>query len=128
MRCPRVRACFRRLALRVPSLRVDLAVGDPAQFPAARDFAYTTDDARPIRVVINPALERESAERISGVLRHELAHALLMARGDSDHSERAADRLAEVAFGKRIRYDARLLVQTTDPYARWGRRPKTLPP
>lgn len=123
---PRVRDCFRRLAARVPGLHVDLAAGRPEQFPAARDFAYTTDETRPIRVVFAPKLEAQRLGRIEGVLRHELAHALLLSRGDTDHLERATDALAERLFGEPIWYDADMHVQTIEPGG-YRRRPASLP-
>lgn len=123
---PRVRACFRRLARRVPALgRVDLAAGRPGQFPAARDFAYTTNETSPIRVVFAPRLEAQQHGRIEGVMRHELAHALLLSRGDASHSEREADALAERLFGRPIWYDDDR-VQTIEP-GRHRYRPASLP-
>jgi hypothetical protein len=55
-----------------------------------------------------------------------MAHALLLSRGDADHSEHAADVLAARLFGLPIRYDA-MLVQTIDPIAKYPRRPPFLP-
>jgi hypothetical protein len=50
--------------------------------------------------------------RVEGILMHEMAHAILMQMGDYDHSERAADEMAEEVFGQRINYDKED-VQTT---------------
>ena len=118
---PRVTEVFLSLARRLPFL-VELAAGEPTQFPAARDFAYTTDAVRPIRIVFAPKLEMQTRARISGVLLHEFGHASLMRVGDAHHDEHAADREALRLFGRRVRYDA-ATVQTIDPRARYALRP-----
>jgi len=115
-RVSRVAEQFRRLAeiatRAAPQLRIDLAVGDLSEFPAYRDFAYCTDNTDPIRIVVSPRLENQRAERIDGILRHELGHAVYMLGGDRTHSEREADKMAERLFGGIIRYDE-FDVQTT---------------
>ena len=122
---PRVRAVFHRAVGRLGDVRVDLAVGNPADFPAARDFAYTTDATRPLRIVFAPKLEAQPLPRIEGVILHELGHAYRMLRGDNTHRERTADKVAERLFGVEIRYD-NARVQTT-ARGRYRHRPTSLP-
>lgn len=122
---PRVRAVFLRAVQRLGGARIDLAAGHPSQFPADRDFAYTTDATRPLRIVFAPKLEEQPLSRIEGVILHELGHAYRMLRGDNTHAERTADRVAERLFGVDIRYDA-ARVQTTGR-GRYRRRPASLP-
>lgn len=88
---------------------VRLQLGDPADFPKARNMAFAEDGtrkARPfVRVTIAPKLLHQPEAVIRGVLSHELGHALAFVAGDPQHSERVADELAETAFGRQIRYN-----------------------
>jgi hypothetical protein len=120
----RTRAIFRALvggvAPHAPGLRCRLSRGDPADFPKDRDFAMCgLDAARTARIFVAPKIEDEPDEVIGALLRHELAHAILLHYGDEYHSERAADALAEAVWGDRINYDHRD-VQTLAP----GRHPR----
>ena len=125
----RTRSIFRRRAATVkrlaPKLRVGLIVGDPEDFPKQRNFAMC-GLVRPAfaEIIVAPKIESEPDEVIDALLRHELAHAVLLFRGQRGHSERDADAFAEVVWGDRIRYDARD-VQTLAP-GKWP-RPGYLP-
>jgi len=121
-----LRPCFLRLHARAselagPYFDVALAVGDPSEFPMARNMAYChhEEESGDLTIVVAPKLARGSRERIEGVLRHEFGHALLFFWGYPDHGERDADNLAENVFGDPIYYD-RATVQTL----RGGTRPR----
>lgn len=77
-----------------------------------------------LTIVYAPKCETTSTARIDGLLMHELGHAIALAEGWDDHTERDADALARAAFGRRVHYDAGD-VQTTGR----GRklRPRHLP-
>lgn len=70
-------------------------------------------------VIVAPKIEDEPDDVIDALLRHELAHAVMLFQQHPDHSERAADALAEVLWGERICYDHRD-VQTLAP----GKHPR----
>lgn len=120
----RTRAIFRELvggvAPHAPGLRCRLSRGHPGDFPDERDFAMCcVGRTRNAQILVAPKIEGEPDEVISALLRHELAHAILLHHGDEYHSERAADALAEAVWGDRINYDHRD-VQTLAP----GRHPR----
>jgi hypothetical protein len=125
----RTRALFRQRAAAIkriaPRLRVCLLPGDPADFPRERNFAMC-GLVRPevAEVIVAPKIEGEPDAVIDALLRHELAHAVLLYRGQDGHSERDADALAEVVWHDPINYDARD-VQTLAP-GKWP-RPEHLP-
>lgn len=111
----RVHVIFDRLAKQARStvgskFRPRLYVGNSAEFPEARNFAYCTDG---LIIVVAPKMVKSAPHRIEGVLAHELGHALLFYFGRFDHSERDADDMAERVFGKAILYD-RDTVQSTE--------------
>jgi hypothetical protein len=116
---------FRRLvreARRAGALRgsLTLRVGHPDDYPSARSYAYC--ESSPLRISVAPRLEAAPIDRIEGVLRHELGHAILFAAGYIDapaHTERRADTVARTVFGRTIRYDADD-VQST----RYGKSPR----
>lgn len=121
----RVRRVFRRLRRRCsypPGVR--LRIGDPAEFSAPRSFAYCAErpGAAP-EIVFAPKIAGQPQQRVTALMAHELAHAILLARG-IDHSERDCDAVARAVFGVPIRYDTDD-VQTTGPGRR--RRPRYLP-
>lgn len=82
-------------------LQVSVLIDHIGDYPKARDYAKTTGDV----VYLSPKIYSASEDRVQGLLRHELAHALLMQNGDYDHSERYADEIAEFCFGSPIYYD-----------------------
>jgi len=82
-------------------LQVSVLIDHVGDYPKARDYAKTTGDV----VYLSPKIYRASEDRVQGLLRHELAHALLMQNGDYDHSERYADEIAECFCGSPIYYD-----------------------
>lgn len=106
---------------------VDLRLGDPEEFPARRNMAYTLKDRRgDLCVVVAPKLVMvDNLPRVEGVLRHEFGHAALWYLGSMNHSERDADHMGEQLFGDRICYDAED-VQTILPgkYPRPNHLPK----
>lgn len=120
----RTRILFRKRAAAIkriaPRLRVCLLVGDPDDFPEERNFAMC-GLVRPeiAEVIVAPKIEDEPDAVIDALLRHELAHAVLLYRGQRGHSERDADAFAEVVWGDRINYDDRE-VQTLAP-GQWPR-------
>lgn len=105
----RVRPIFRRLRAlareRFPDFDVTLRMGDPAEFPELRAHAYCEDTAPP-RITYAPKLEIAHRDRIEGILRHEIGHALAFAARFPDHTERDTDEIARLMFGDVIRYDA----------------------
>lgn len=111
-----------------PHVRVTLAAGRAADFPAARDhaFAQRVGPGR-VRVTVAPRMAAANDGRRRGLLAHELAHAALLA-ADLDHSEAEADAVAAAIFGHPIVYD-RDDVQTWDTRAPGARRsrPRYLP-
>ena len=120
----RTRAIFRRrlqqLKRLAPKLRVGLVVGDPEDFPKQRNFAMCGLARRQFaEIIVAPKIENEPDEVIDALLRHELAHALLLYQGHSEHYEREADEVAEMIWGERINYDARD-VETLGP-GKWPR-------
>jgi hypothetical protein len=98
----------------------DVVLGVPEDFPKARDFAYT-DGAY---IYFSPKILSALTHRVDGLLRHELAHVILMQKGLFSHSERDADRVAAWAFGTPILYDSEDIQSTLE-----GRpvRPSYLP-
>lgn len=103
-----------------PRLRVVLVAGDPDDFPNERDFAMCMLAAKNrARIVFAPKVETEPDDVIAALLRHELAHAVLLNLGAEHHAERDADSLAEAIWGDPIRYDQRD-VETLGP----GSRPR----
>lgn len=131
----RVQACFDALLAIVqeqyPSLRctieVDESAGERGGHACARAYAFCEDlEDGAFRIAIagklnDPNLADDS--RVEGLLRHELAHAVLLHTGDTEHTERDADDVAEALFGSPLFYDADD-VQTTDPSAPGARRPR----
>tara|TARA_R110002060_G_scaffold30712_2_gene41244 strand:+ start:4479 stop:4871 length:393 start_codon:yes stop_codon:yes gene_type:complete len=100
-------------------------IGEQQEFPMRRDFAYThQNDDGSLSIVFSPQIKEASEERMVGLIRHELAHALFLLEGEEDHSEQDADDLAEEVFGTPIRYD-RMNVQTIGSGV--TPRPKHLP-
>lgn len=69
-------------------------------YPKKRDYAKTDGNA----IYFSPKILEASSSRVDGLLRHELAHAILMNEG-LHHSEADTDRIAEWAFGDFIFYD-----------------------
>jgi hypothetical protein len=108
-------------------LSIFLLDGDKKEFPEKRDMAYTQFEKKgaPIKIVINPALRNKDKYAQLGVLRHEIAHAVLMIDGDLDHSEIEADIFAEDIYGTRIWYNQDK-IQTILP-SRHPIRPDDLP-
>lgn len=115
-----------RIRAALPGVQIKVRRGSYRAFPAPRDHArcrYTG----PGRVTIEyaPRLLEASPARVEGVMLHELGHASLMCQGKMEHTERDADREAHRLFGKVIRYDRPLMVQTTG--AGVTPRPSVLP-
>ena len=106
-----------------PDLDVVLEIGNPAEFPANRDYAYCAWDGEKARIVFAPKIHRADQPRQDALIRHELAHALLTS-ADLPHSERECDAVAEAIFGDLIYYDDED-VQTLTGGAR--PRPRHLP-
>jgi len=105
---------------------VDLGIGDPEEFPEARNMAYTARNKRgDICIVVAPKLVVcDDEDRVHGVLRHEFGHAALWHLGNMGHSEREADTMGEDLFGEPIYYDA----ETVQTLAKGTRpRPNHLP-
>jgi len=131
----RVQACFDALLAIVqeqyPSLRctieVDERAGERGGHACARAYAFCEDlEDGAFRIAIaekmnDPDLTDDS--RVEGLLRHELAHAVLLHTGDIEHTERDADDVAEALFGSPLFYDEED-VQTTDQSAPGARRPR----
>ena len=132
----RVQACFDALLSNVqeqyPSLsctiEVDETAGERDGKACSRAFAFCEDhgEGGAFRIAIagklnDPDIADDS--RVDGILRHELAHAVLLHGGDIEHTERDADEVAEALFGSPIFYDEDD-VQTTDPSAPGARRPR----
>lgn len=82
-------------------LNVDVVIDYHGSYPKRRDYAKTTGTV----IYFSPKILRASEDRLQGLLRHELAHALLIQAGDFDHSEAYTDEIAESFFGKPIFYD-----------------------
>lgn len=85
---------------------IRLRVGDPRDFPDVRNFAMCGFDGAVAEIIVAPKIEREPDAVIVALLRHEIAHAVLMSEG-IEHRERDADTLAEEIWGDPIYYDAR---------------------
>ena len=105
---------------------VDLRLGDPEEFPARRNMAYTVRNKRgDLCIVVAPKLVTvDDLPRVEGVLRHEFGHAALWHLGEMGHSEQDADRMGETLFDAPIYYDEED-VQTLLPGSR--PRPNHLP-
>ena len=82
-------------------LNVRLEIDYDGDYPNARDYAKTTGEV----IYFSPKIFKASEDRVQGLLRHELAHALLIQNGDYDHWETEADEVAEICFGHPIYYD-----------------------
>ena len=128
----RVQACFDALLSSVqeqyPSLsctlRVDSKAGQRDGQACARAYAFCEDlDDGSFRIAIAAKMNDADDSRVEGLLRHELAHAVLLHGGDMEHTERDADEVAEELFGSPLFYDDED-VQTTDQSAPGARRPR----
>ena len=82
-------------------LDVELVLDTSGVYPKVRDYARTDGNC----IYFSPKILDASNDRIEGLLRHELAHVILMRKGLFLHSEVEADAIAEWAFGLPIRYD-----------------------
>ena len=103
-----------------PHLRVALVFGDPSDFPNERDFAMCgLVRKNHARVIVAPKIVDEPLAVVSALLRHEIAHAVLLNLGADDHAERDADSMAEAIWKAPIYYDERD-VETLEP----GTRPR----
>jgi hypothetical protein len=124
----RTRALFTELRAvaqdELPGLRVTLREGRASEFPADRDHAYC-ELVGPLRcrITVAPRMTDATGPRCGALLAHELAHALLLAEGDEEHTEREADRRAEKVFGRPIYYDGDD-VQTWNGRVKGARRPR----
>lgn len=109
-----------------PDLDVTLKIGKASEFPAKRDYAYCASDGDKAVITVAPKMLRAPAHRQTALLRHELAHAYLMAH-DLDHTERECDAVAERLFDAPIYYDADLVQTVRKASAKHRRRPSHLP-
>ena len=128
----RVQACFDALLSLVqeqyPSLsctiEVDESAGERGGHACTRAYAFCEDlDDGSFRIAVAGKLDSADDSRVEGLLRHELAHAVLLHGGDLEHTERDADEVAEALFGSPLYYDEDD-VQTTDPSAPDAKRPR----
>lgn len=128
----RVQACFDALLSSVqeqyPSLsctlRVDSKAGQRDGQACARAYAFCEDlDDGSFRIAVAAKMNDADDSRVEGLLRHELAHAVLLHGGDMEHTERDADEVAEELFGSPLFYDDED-VQTTDQSAPGARHPR----
>lgn len=101
MNFPALQSLLRRWS-KATGVPVTLRLGSPADFPAARDMAFSEGTA----ITVAPRFLTESFNVQGAVLAHELAHCVLLQQG-IEHSERDADALGEEIGGRRISYDAR---------------------
>jgi hypothetical protein len=127
-----VQSCFDALLAGVqeqyPSLRctieVDESAGERGGHACNRAYAFCEDlDDGAFRIAVAGKLNDADDSRVEGLLRHELAHAVLLHTGDLEHTERDADDVAEALFSSPLFYDEED-VQTTDPSAPGARRPR----
>jgi len=128
----RVRAAFDALLSLIqeqyPSLSctldVDAKAGQRDGQACARAYAFCEDlDDGSFRIAVAAKMNDADDSRVEGLLRHELAHAVLLHGGDMEHTERDADEVAEELFGSPLFYDDED-VQTTDQSAPGARRPR----
>lgn len=103
-------------------LRVSVSLGDPAEFPKDRNYAYSAWDGHTASIVFAPKVLDADLAQQDALLRHELSHAILQHAG-LPHSERDCDAVAERVFGAPLYYDYRD-VQTLNPRAPGARRPR----
>jgi len=96
------------------------------EFPEKRNYAYCSWDGSEVRIVFSPKILKASKARADALIRHELAHALMMSE-EKEHTERETDALAEEVWGDPIYYD-KDDVQTLDKRKATTRlRPSYLP-
>lgn len=90
-----------------PSIgKIRLEIGKPSEFPQPRNHAYTYGvPGGPLRVVFAPRIFQADTARTVALIRHELAHALMLYQG-VDHTERQCDAVAETLWKAPIYYDA----------------------
>ena len=98
---------LRRAQQIAPGLRVRLVFGDPKDFPNTRNFAMCGPEDKGFIVIVAPKIVKEPKAVYDALIRHELAHAVLLHCGAIGHSERDADVAAETIFRGKIYYDAR---------------------
>ena len=107
-------------------IRVQLHLGVGSEFPEKRDYAYCVWEDGVATITVAPRMLLAPKHRVEALMRHELAHAYLLAN-DLEHSERECDEVAERLFGDPILYDADD-VQTVSPkYGVHKKRPAHLP-
>lgn len=115
-----------RVRRHAPNLDVRLRVGERRDFSAKRDYAYCSWDGDRATITVAPKMLNAALHRQDALLRHELAHAYLMA-GDLDHTERECDEVAERLFGDPIYYDRDDVQTIREEAAVHRRRPTYLP-
>ena len=130
MREKKLRALFRHnldvVRTHAPDLDVTLKIGEASDFPAKRDYAYCQHDGDKAVITVAPKMLNAARHRQDALLRHELAHAYLMAH-DLDHTERECDAVAERLFGEPIYYDADDVQTVRKASAKRRYRPLRLP-
>jgi hypothetical protein len=99
-------------------LHVALIIWDARAFPKKRNYAFcTSPDSAPevgvpagfCAICVAPKMLDAAADRVRGVLMHEIGHAVDFQRTpDHPHhrAERRADKIAEAIWNIPIRYDA----------------------
>jgi len=95
-----------------PLLKVEMGMGPAGDFPAERDYGYCLSDGKNALIVFAPKILKAPKAQADALMRHELAHAYLIAAKLS-HSERECDSVAQHLFGDPIYYDEKD-VQTLD--------------
>lgn len=90
-----------------PGFKAILHFGPAEEFPNLRDYAYCgyDDERERAEITFGPRVFGAPKARVDALIRHELAHGLLMAR-DLEHTERECDAVAERVFGDKVYYDA----------------------
>lgn len=77
------------------------------RFPSPRDYAYCQYAPRTgALITFSRKILKAGEHRADGLIRHELAHAILLHNGVAKHSEQDCDDMAERVWGGKIRYDA----------------------
>lgn len=95
----------REMQVKRPDLKLSVAIGKASEFPKKRNYAYCSWDGEKAAIVFAPKIRNATRSRQDALIRHELAHALLLS-ADLPHDERECDAVAEEFWGDPIYYDA----------------------
>ena len=110
-----------------PLLKVEMDMGPATDFPAKRDYGYCLSDGKNALIVFAPKVLKAPKAQVDALMRHELAHAYLIAAKLS-HSERECDCGSAASLWRSDLLRCQKDVQTLDRSKAKSFHPPFLPP